>query len=115
MSNGNAPVAVRKIRGLIQEPAAPEFGTDTATAQNRHRGNLKEGAASMSISVSLQTEARLTEEAQRQGVSVDALLEWFIISQDVARARVRIAPELPVWHLGPVGPLHRRDIYDDVR
>jgi hypothetical protein len=23
-------------------------------------------------------------------------------------------PELPVWHLGEVGPLHRRDIYDDV-
>jgi hypothetical protein len=25
------------------------------------------------------------------------------------------APELPVWHLGVVGLLHRRDIYDDVR
>ncbi len=23
-------------------------------------------------------------------------------------------PELPVWHLGGVGALHRRDIYDDV-
>lgn len=22
------------------------------------------------------------------------------------------APELPVWHLGVAGPLHRRDIYD---
>jgi len=24
-------------------------------------------------------------------------------------------PELPLWHLGGVGPLHRRDIYDDAR
>jgi len=23
--------------------------------------------------------------------------------------------ELPVWHLGGAGPLHRRDIYDDAR
>lgn len=23
--------------------------------------------------------------------------------------------ELPVWHLGGVGPLHRRDLYDDAR
>jgi hypothetical protein len=25
------------------------------------------------------------------------------------------APELPVWHLGVTGPLHRRDIFNDVR
>ncbi|HXB71215.1 MAG TPA: hypothetical protein VNY05_23470 [Candidatus Acidoferrales bacterium] len=24
------------------------------------------------------------------------------------------SPELPVWHLGGVGSLHRRDIYNDV-
>jgi hypothetical protein len=24
-------------------------------------------------------------------------------------------PELPLWHLGGVGPVHRRDIYDDAR
>jgi hypothetical protein len=24
-------------------------------------------------------------------------------------------PELPLWHLGGAGPLHRRDIYDDAR
>jgi hypothetical protein len=26
-----------------------------------------------------------------------------------------VKPELPLWHLGGVGPLHRRDIYDDAR
>jgi predicted transcriptional regulator len=24
------------------------------------------------------------------------------------------APKVPILHLGPMGPLHRRDIYDDV-
>ena len=23
--------------------------------------------------------------------------------------------ELPIWHLGAVGPFHRRDLYDDAR
>jgi hypothetical protein len=25
------------------------------------------------------------------------------------------APRVPILHLGVIGPLHRRDIYDDVR
>jgi hypothetical protein len=35
----------------------------------------------------------------------------FPVTPDVARA----SAELPLWHLGSVGPLHRRDIYDDAR
>jgi hypothetical protein len=69
----------------------------------------------MSIEVSRETEARLTNEAGRQGISVEALLER-LMSKCAATAHVAGAvPELPVWHLGVVGPLHRRDIYDDVR
>ena len=30
-----------------------------------------------------------------------------------ATVRAYQAPELPVLHPGPLGPLHRRDIYDD--
>ena len=70
----------------------------------------------MSIEISRETEARLTGEAQRQGISVDALLEQ-LMSEREAIAHVAGAgptPELPVWHLGGVGALHRRDIYDDV-
>lgn len=70
----------------------------------------------MSINISQHIETRLTEEAQRQGISVEALLERFINGRAVStlpeRGRV---PELPILHLGPMGPLHRRDIYDDVR
>lgn len=72
----------------------------------------------MSIEVSRETEARLTDEAQRQGISVDALLERLVNERGVA-ARVAAGnvstPPLPILHLGAMGPLHRRDIYDDVR
>ena len=69
----------------------------------------------MSLNVSQQTEARIREEAQRQGVSVDTLLERLVN----APAGTTVAPdhqipELPILHLGPMGPLHRRDIYDDL-
>lgn len=72
----------------------------------------------MSIEISHETEARLTDEARRQGVSVDALLER-LMTERVVAARVAggngAAPKLPRLHLGAMGSLHRRDIYDDVR
>ena len=68
----------------------------------------------MSIEVSHETEARITDAARRQGISVEALLER-LMSERGATAPVRTAPELPVWHLGAVGSLRRCDIYDDVR
>jgi hypothetical protein len=69
----------------------------------------------MSIEISRETEARIAEEALRQGISVDALLER-LVSERAAAARVAgAASELPTWHLGDVGSLHRRDIYDDGR
>jgi hypothetical protein len=70
----------------------------------------------MSMEISRETEARLTDEARKRGISVNALLER-LMSEFRANANggVRSAPELPVWHLGGVGSLHRRDIYDDVR
>jgi hypothetical protein len=87
----------------------------------------------MSINVSRETEARLTDEARRQGISVDALLERLMAehrpggsgvfatqAEAIEHARKlipdgKITPELPVLHLGAMGALHRRDIYDDVR
>ena len=83
----------------------------------------------MSIQISSETEAHLTDEARKQGISVDALLEQLMKERGAvfatqaeaiehARELVpgeRITPELPVLHLGAMGALHRRDIYDDVR
>jgi len=70
----------------------------------------------MGLDISPQTEARIRQEAQRQGITVDALLER-LMNDRAAGAAVGEdqAPELPVLHLGPMGALHRRDIYDDVR
>ena len=71
----------------------------------------------MTIDVSHETEARLTSEAKRQGVSVDALLER-LMSERGAPAHIVTGngstPRVPILHLGVIGPLHRRDIYDDV-
>jgi hypothetical protein len=69
----------------------------------------------MSIEVSHETEARITDEARRQGISVEALLERLMSDRGATAQVAGATPELPVWHLGNVGPLHRRDIYDDVR
>jgi hypothetical protein len=70
------------------------------------------------MEISHETETRLTDEARRQGVSVEALLER-LMSERGAAARVVAGngstPRVPILHLGVMGPLHRRDIYDDVR
>ena len=71
----------------------------------------------MSLDISLKTEARLAAKAREQGLSIDAFLERLL--NDAADLPASTtnggAPELPVWHLGVRGSLHRRDIYDDVR
>jgi hypothetical protein len=76
---------------------------------------IREKIRSMSIDISQETEARLADDARRQGISVDALLEQFINERAAVTRTVQMKPELPVWHLGSVGSLHRRDIYDDAR
>lgn len=69
----------------------------------------------MSLDISPKTEARLAEEAQRQGISVDVLPERLINESGVsASLSGGDLPELPVLNLGPMGPLHRWEIYDDI-
>jgi hypothetical protein len=68
----------------------------------------------MSIEISRETEARITDEARRQGISVEALLKRFMSERLTAAHFAGPTPELPVWHLGGAGTLRRRDIYDDV-
>jgi hypothetical protein len=69
----------------------------------------------MSIEVSPKIEAHLAAEAERQGLSVEALLEEFLAGRQTGiLMQSRSAPELPVWHLGKSRSLDRRDIYDDV-
>ena len=70
----------------------------------------------MSLDISVKTEARLEAKAQEQGLSMDAFLERLLNDAGELQAGATTcgAPELPVWHLGVRGSLHRRDIYDDV-
>ena len=70
------------------------------------------------IEISSETEARINDEARRQGVSVDAFLERLMSERGaahVATGNGSTTPKVPILHLGVIGPLHRRDIYDDVR
>jgi hypothetical protein len=69
----------------------------------------------VSMEISPEIEARLTDEARKLGISVDTLLKRLIDDRAQSATSVRLIPELPVWHLGAIGALHRRDIYDDVR
>jgi hypothetical protein len=69
----------------------------------------------MSIEISRETEARLNNEARRLGISLDALLERFVEERAATPQPVRSISDLPIWRLGGVGALHRRDIYDDAR
>jgi hypothetical protein len=72
-------------------------------------------SSTMTIEISRDTETRLADEARRRGISVDALLKQFINERAALTNPAQCQPQLPVWHLGSVGALHRRDIYDDVR
>ena len=69
----------------------------------------------MSLEISPKIEAALVAKAQERGLSIDALLERLLYAGDrLAGIANGEPPELPVWHLGVIGSLHRRDIYDDV-
>jgi hypothetical protein len=61
-----------------------------------------------------QTEAKLIALAQEKGVTADELVRA-AIDRIVAEATEARIPELPIWHLGGAGAIHRREIYDDAR
>jgi hypothetical protein len=69
----------------------------------------------MNIEISPETEARLANEAKKLGVSIEALLQRFIDERAALTHPAQPKPDLPLWHLGGVGSLHRREIYDDGR
>ena len=67
----------------------------------------------MSIDISPEIGARLATEAERQGISIDALLERLMSERSPANAGgASPACELPILRLGAMGELHRRDLYE---
>lgn len=70
----------------------------------------------MSLMISAQTEARLTKEARRRGITVYTLLQRLVDERDAGVAEPHREPRpLPVWRLGSASSFHRRDIYDGAR
>jgi hypothetical protein len=68
----------------------------------------------MSIEVSHEVGVRISDEASRQGISVDELLQRLMDDRQVAPSgKSSKGLKLPRLRLGDVGELHRRDIYDD--
>jgi len=70
----------------------------------------------VSLDISPKIEAALAAKAQEKGISIDALLERLLADAGPLQMGngQTPPPELPVRHLGVIGSLHRRDIYDDV-
>jgi hypothetical protein len=70
----------------------------------------------MSLDISPKTEALVVAKAREKGLSMDAFLERLIIEAGPVHLGNGDGPPppLPVRHLGVIGSLHRRDIYDDV-
>ena len=70
----------------------------------------------MEVHLTPEQEAELTQLATRSGTDAEQLVRDLVmrVLEDKARFR-RPAPELPLWNLGAIGSLHRRDLYDDVR
>jgi len=70
----------------------------------------------MEVHFTPEQEAQLAQIAANAGTPAEQMVKEVVLRLlEGEKTRCRTAPELPVWHLGGVGALHRRDIYDDVR
>jgi hypothetical protein len=70
----------------------------------------------MEVHFTPEQEAQIAQIATKAGTAPERLVKDVVLrvlGEDTPFSAA--APELPVWHLGGVGALHRRDIYDDVR
>jgi hypothetical protein len=75
----------------------------------------------MEVHFTPEQEAQLAQIATNAGTDAERLVKDAVLrllEEDTGFHALPQAnhpnPELPVWHLGGVGALHRRDIYDDV-
>ena len=70
----------------------------------------------MEVHFTPEQEAQLAQIASNAGTATEQLVKEVVLRLLEGEIHFRTAaPELPVWHLGGVGALHRRDIYSDVR
>ena len=73
----------------------------------------------MEVHFTPEQEAQLAQIATTVGTNTEHLVKdaaLRLISENASKAsQPTRANPLPVWHLGVIGSLHRRDIYNDVR
>jgi|GEM_PF-1732632 len=75
----------------------------------------------MEVRFTPEQEAQLTQIANSAGTNTEHLVKDAALRLLAGNAGTPKAPQpirvnpLPVWHLGVIGSLHRRDIYNDVR
>lgn len=70
----------------------------------------------MEVHFTPEEEAQLEQIATKAGTDSEHLVkEAALRLLEAEQPSPAAAPELPVFHLGPMGPLHRRNLYDDVR
>lgn len=70
----------------------------------------------MEVHFTPEQEARLAQIATKAGSDPERFVKELVLHLlEGESPRSTAAPELPILHLGTIGSLHRRDIYDDVR
>jgi hypothetical protein len=70
----------------------------------------------MEVHFTPEQEAQLAQIAIKAGTDAGQLVKHRVLP--LIEAEMHIRPptsELPAWDLGAIGPLHRRDLYDDAR
>ena len=72
----------------------------------------------MEVHFTQEQEAQLAQIATKAGTDAERLVKDAVArllegDAGAGPAAPRSNAELPVWHLGGIGALHRRDIYDD--
>lgn len=68
----------------------------------------------MEVHFTPEQEAQLAQIATKAGTDPELLVKNAVLPLlDDGISAGAPAPELPVWNLGAIGSLHRRDIYDD--
>jgi hypothetical protein len=70
----------------------------------------------MEVHFTPEQEAQLAQIATKSGTDPQHLVKDAVLRllEDEVEFRPAV-PELPVWDLGAIGSLHRRELYDDVR
>lgn len=70
----------------------------------------------MEVDFTPEQEAQIAHLASKAGTDAERLVKDAVLRLLEQEPGPPVAaPELPVWHLGAAGSLHRRDIYDDLR